>query len=47
MYLENTFALNYELLKTRVILNTAIFYGNNIASIPEKLAIQITSNEFL
>ncbi|CAD8208889.1 unnamed protein product [Paramecium pentaurelia] len=47
LYLENTFALNYELLKTRVILNTAIFYGNNIASIPEKLAIQITSNEFL
>lgn len=39
MYLENTFALNYELLKTRIILNTAHFHGNNVASIPEKLAI--------
>ncbi|CAD8126262.1 unnamed protein product [Paramecium sonneborni] len=47
LYLENAFALNYELLKTRIIFNTANFYGDNIASIPEKLAIRITQNELL
>ncbi|CAK68281.1 unnamed protein product (macronuclear) [Paramecium tetraurelia] len=47
MYLEKIFALNYELLKTRVILNSANFYGDNVASNPEKLAIQITQNEML
>ncbi|CAD8213585.1 unnamed protein product [Paramecium octaurelia] len=47
MYLEKIFALNYELLKTRVILNYANFYGDNVASNPEKLAIQITQDEML